>query len=106
MNPFRGFFQPEAKWFSVGLTSSFPDLGLDDDDLSKSRICNAGLKPGCKVFHIPRTDGSQKMTEVLISADELESSEIGGSLKDQVMVFQYHGKFHAVDHVSQMYISH
>lgn len=37
-----------------------------------------------------------------IAADALEPSDIGGDLKDQVLVFQYRGKFHAIDHVSQM----
>ncbi|KAK1763308.1 Rieske domain-protein [Phialemonium atrogriseum] len=97
MNPFRALFRSQAEWFSVGLASSFPDLGLDDNNLSQPRVCDSGLKPGCKVFHVPRTDISQR-TEVPIAADALESSDIGGDLKDQVLVFQYRGKFHAIDH--------
>ncbi|KAL7947573.1 hypothetical protein V8C42DRAFT_318146 [Trichoderma barbatum] len=86
-----------AAWFSVGLASSFPDSGLDDDNLAKYRTCSAEIKPGCKVFQVPREDSSQR-AEVVIGEDGmLELSDMKG-LKDQVLVFQYKGKFHAVDH--------
>lgn len=88
-----------AEWFSVGLASSFPDSGLDDDNLAKYRACNEEHRPGCKVFQVPKEDSSQR-AEVLIDQDgDLESSDLKG-LKDQVLVFKYRGKFHAVDHVS------
>ncbi|KAK0759464.1 hypothetical protein N5P37_007652 [Trichoderma harzianum] len=86
-----------AEWFSVGLASSFPDSGLDDDNLAKYRTCSEEYRPGCKVFQVPREDSSQR-AEVLIDQDgDLESSDLKG-LKDQVLVFKYRGKFHAVDH--------
>lgn len=89
-----------AEWFSVGLVSSFPDSGFDDDNLAKYRTCSADLKPGCKVFQVPREDGLQS-AEVAIREDgTLQRSDMKG-LKDQVLVFRYKGKFHAVDHVSQ-----
>lgn len=99
MNLFRAPSRSQAEWFSVGLTSSFPDVGLDEESLSQLRICATDVKPGCKVFNIPRTDDSQR-SEVLITpgAPDFEM----GDLKDQVLVFQYRGKFHAVDHVSQV----
>lgn len=88
-----------AEWFSVGLASSFPESGFDDDNLAKYRACNEELRPGCKVFQVPRDDSSQR-AEVLIGQDgNLEASDMKG-LKDQVLVFKYRGKFHAVDHVS------
>jgi hypothetical protein len=85
-------------WFSVGLASSFPDIGLDevDGDLSQPRPCNSRDKPGCKIFHVPAANSSQR-TEVSVTEGETSSEE---ELKDQVLVFQYRGKFHAVDHVS------
>ena len=73
---------------------------MDDGNFSEPRICNAEPSPGCKVFHISRADGSQG-SEVPLAADLLESHEVEGHLKDQVLVFQYRGKFHAIDHVSQ-----
>lgn len=88
-----------AEWFSVGLASSFPDIGLDEGNLAKYRACSADLKPGCKVFHVSREDSSQR-AEITIAEDgALQRSDMKG-LKDQVLVFQYKGKFHAVDHVS------
>ncbi|CAI0650525.1 unnamed protein product [Colletotrichum noveboracense] len=98
MNNFRRS-RVDAGWFSVGLASSFPDLGSDDGNLSDLRFCNTDLKPGCKVFHAPKATGSvQQSTEVDISPDAFESAEMEGDLKDQVMVFRFKGKFHAIDH--------
>ncbi|KAK2774219.1 rieske domain-containing protein [Colletotrichum kahawae] len=98
MNNFRRS-RADAGWFSVGLASSFPDLGSDDGNLSDLRFCNTDLKPGCKVFHAPKATGSvQQSTEVDISPDAFESAEMEGDLKDQVMVFRFKGKFHAIDH--------
>ncbi|KAK3682788.1 Rieske domain-containing protein [Podospora appendiculata] len=107
-NAFRAPSRSDADWFSVGLVSSFPDLGSDDDNLLQPRrTCNtddANLEPvpGCKVFQVPPGNSSQS-TEVPLSADGLDlvespESEIGADLKDQVLVFQHKGKFHAIDH--------
>jgi hypothetical protein len=100
MNAFRAPSRLGAEWFSVGLTSSFPDLGFDDENLAKYRECSADLKPGCKVFQVPREDGLQRAEVVFGEGGALERSDMKG-LRDQVLVFQYKGKFHAVDHVSQ-----
>ncbi|KAL7920129.1 hypothetical protein ACQKWADRAFT_299437 [Trichoderma austrokoningii] len=86
-----------AEWFSVGLVSSFPDLGADDDNLTKYRTCNADLKPGCKVFLVPREDSLQSVEVAIREDGTLQRSDMRG-LKDQVLVFRYKGKFHAVDH--------
>ncbi|KAI5460093.1 hypothetical protein BGZ63DRAFT_406039 [Mariannaea sp. PMI_226] len=99
---FKSAPRPEALWFPVGLSSSFPDLGgFDDDGLSNlgdARMCNAELKPGCKVFRIPQTDPSQGAEVPILEDGGGDFDEDGFDLKDQVMVFQYKGKFHAVDH--------
>ncbi|SPN96649.1 uncharacterized protein DNG_00170 [Cephalotrichum gorgonifer] len=98
MNPFGarwGSSRPDSDWFSVGLVSSFPDTG-DDKSLSQFRSSNGDQKPGCKAFYAPRGDSTR--TEVAVGDDALEASEAGGELKDQVLVFRYKGKFHAVDH--------
>lgn len=57
------------------------------------------MQPGCKVFHVPKQNASQAK-EMILSTDSLESSMTGDALLDQVVVFQYRGRFHAVDHVS------
>ncbi|PTB35750.1 uncharacterized protein TrAFT101_010596 [Trichoderma asperellum] len=98
MKAFEETSQLGAEWFSVGLASSFPDLGLDDDNLAKYRTCGGDAKPGCKVFQVPREDSLQS-AEVTIREDgTLQRSDLKG-LKDQVLVFRYKGKFHAVDHI-------
>jgi hypothetical protein len=105
LNPFRAPPQKGTEWFSVGVASSFPDAAPDvtqtgtelESESSDPRLCgNRGpdARPGCKVFHVPKTDTSQR-TEVEVAADDLAQD-----LTDQVLVFQYRGKFHAVDHVS------
>jgi hypothetical protein len=95
-NPFRAPSRGGADWFSAGVTSSFPDVGLDENE---PRLCgNHGennTQPGCKVFHVPKTDTSQR-TEVEIPPDD-----VAQNFTDQVLVFQYRGKFHAIDHVGQ-----
>ncbi len=92
-------------WFPAGLASSYPDIdpSTDPDNLtaiSDARPCGADKNtsvPGCKVFSVPNGD--------VTSASEVPISEGGDGdgrpgLKDQVMVFRYRGRFHAVDHVS------
>ncbi|KXX78134.1 hypothetical protein MMYC01_205096 [Madurella mycetomatis] len=91
-NPFRAPSRKGTEWFSVGLVSSFPDVGLDE---SEHRLCGshgADSQRGCKVFHAPKTDSSQPV-EVVVPTDDMAQD-----LADQVLVFQYRGKFHAIDH--------
>ena len=105
MNLFIAHFRSEAKWFYAGLASSFPNIESDDGNLLRTRPCGVGSGPGCKVFHISKTDASQGI-EVVIEDDVPAPSGLGGQdLKDQVLVFKYKGKFHAVDHVSRSFNS-
>ncbi|KAI0132821.1 Rieske domain-containing protein [Xylariales sp. AK1849] len=83
-------------WFSVGLTSSFPNITeADNGTVSDMRFCDEDLVPGCRVFQAPRTDDSQ-FAEVDHS-EVTEAVSAPRDLKDQVLVFQYRGKFHAVN---------
>ena len=41
-------------WNFVGLTSAFPDLGLDGKGVNERRPCGHTQAPGCKVFEVPR----------------------------------------------------
>jgi hypothetical protein len=93
VNPFRMPSKSGTEWFSVGLASSYPDVALDDNE---PRICGKhGSKdqPGCKVFHVPRNDASQAK-EVEVVPDNVVQD-----LTDQVLVFNYRGTIHAIDHV-------
>ncbi|KAK4141593.1 uncharacterized protein C8A04DRAFT_38987 [Dichotomopilus funicola] len=97
-NPFRAPSRTGADWFPVGLASSFPEVGSDENE-TEPRLCgNRGEEkgtPGCKVFHVPRTDTTQR-TELEIPAGD--DVEIPGDLANQVLVFQFRGKIHAIDH--------
>lgn len=108
------------KWFSVGLASSFPDLGSNEEEigvLAQPQPCRGGIdndkRPGCKAFHVPKLDSSKSKEVPVISGNSEEdvegqkTSDVGGPgpllplpLEEQVLVFRYKGKFHAVDHVS------
>lgn len=98
MNYFFGS-RADTTWVSAGPASTFPDLGEDIGNLIEPRQCGAQMRPGCKIFHVPKNDPSLA-EEVVISASSLESPSSGDELLNQVLVFQYRGKFHAVDHVS------
>ena len=87
-------------WFCVGLASSFADLGADDNPVGELRFCGSGPAQGCKVFHVPTTDSSQAVELSAGDGAGTDFSDTGADLQNQVLVFQYRGKFHAVDHVS------
>ncbi|KAI2635211.1 hypothetical protein GGS21DRAFT_517570 [Xylaria nigripes] len=93
------FIAPSRKgdaWFFAGLTSSFPNLtGSGADVLYEPRPCgrNGEFMPGCKVFHVPSGDSSQAQE---IEGDAMISHN-GAALQDQIVIFQYKGKIHAVD---------
>lgn len=94
-NPFTAPSRSGTEWFSVGPSSSFPDLG-DDGALSQPKPCGADVKPGCKVFHVPKENSTQR-TEIPVTTEH--DPETAGDLTDQVLVFRFRGKIHAVDHV-------
>ncbi|PVH70733.1 hypothetical protein DL98DRAFT_540614 [Cadophora sp. DSE1049] len=81
-------------WFSAGPSISYPNITASGSTpLSDQLPCQETVALGCKVFHVPGDDSSQ--------AAEIDQSGLeGGSadLKDQVVVFQYQGEFHALDH--------
>ena len=88
MHPFIRKARADAAWHPVGLASSFPDLGSDDNG---SRIA-----PRCKAFRIPESDGLSE-PEATVETD----IDLPEDLKDQVLIFKYKGNFHAVNHVSE-----
>lgn len=104
MNIFGLPRRPTSEWYAVGLTSSFPDVASQDTSLSEFSLCDASRKPGCRVFEIPKEHGAH-VTEIAFVEGNSENHFEGGELKDQVLVFQYKGKYHAVDHVSRPLIN-
>lgn len=79
-------------WQRIGLTSDFPDV----DSPENNGDCRVTSQ--CKAFTIPKTPTPG-------SSSAPVEAEIDGpleDLKDQVLVFKYKGKMHAIDHVSEM----
>lgn len=84
MNSFIGAFQLSKTWYRVGLTSEFPDIAGGDEN-------GRQLTPSCKAFKIPN-----KVNQDTVQVD---LSELPKDLKDQVLIFKYQDKIHAIDHV-------
>ncbi|KAL3483600.1 rieske [2Fe-2S] domain protein [Aspergillus germanicus] len=80
MNPFR-VFQSGEPWLRVGLTSEFPEISNDTE--------GCAITQSCRAFRIPKTKGEEAVEANI---------ELPGDLKDQVLVFKYKGKVHAIDH--------
>ncbi|KKK22351.1 hypothetical protein P175DRAFT_0510612 [Aspergillus ochraceoroseus IBT 24754] len=85
MIPFVQSSHAGAGWHLVGRASAFPDVSSGNDDCQ--------VTPSCKAFSIPKTN-SPGDPKAPVEAD----LERAGDLKDQVLVFKYKGKFHAIDH--------
>ncbi|KAI1814744.1 hypothetical protein GGS20DRAFT_585233 [Poronia punctata] len=75
-------------WFSVGPVSSFPNLTESGTSvLCEPHSCDdATTAPGCKVFQV---DGRQ--------VEHISNISNGNELRQQVLVFRYKGKIHAID---------
>ncbi|CAK7231640.1 hypothetical protein SCUCBS95973_007986 [Sporothrix curviconia] len=94
----------DAAWFNAGPAVVYPDIQPMDEDaivaevVSSPRPCGWPRPvPGCKIFHVSQDpSGATSATEVLVQ--DVAQVEGTDALKDQVLVFQYKGKFHAVDH--------
>ncbi|KAI0379752.1 hypothetical protein F5Y04DRAFT_259063 [Hypomontagnella monticulosa] len=93
-SPFTAPSRKGDAWFCVGLASSFPDItDSGTANLSERRPCaEQNSVSACKVFHVPATDSSQACQ---IEGDSILHFE--GGLRDQVLIFKYKGKFHAIN---------
>lgn len=85
-------FPKADAWFNAGPTTSYPDTN-DGARIAERRPCPARRVAGCKVFNVSRVNNTA--TEVEID----DGLPMGNGDVDQVMVFQYKGKFVAVNHV-------
>jgi hypothetical protein len=94
VNPFSRSSRAGDAWFCVGPASSYPNVD-DSARIGEQRLCQNKYTPGCRIFHVPRDDSSKA---VQVAIDDWKDPAVGDS-KDQVMVFQYKGKFVAVNHV-------
>jgi hypothetical protein len=101
LNPFVAPSFTKDAWFFVGLKTSFPNITASGSIVLADPLpCKNSVTPGCKIFHVPSTDSSQAVEVSLENA----ATTVAEELKEQVRVFQYQGKFHAVDHVSSLFL--
>ncbi|VUC33964.1 unnamed protein product [Clonostachys rosea] len=92
--------RPDTSWHFVGQASAFPNVTSDKaSSLTETYPCGGGRESeqdssatGCKVFFVSDEKDSDA-TPVDLN-DPIKAVE----LKNQVLIFQYNGKFHAVDH--------
>ncbi|KAI1351147.1 hypothetical protein F5Y01DRAFT_283547 [Xylaria sp. FL0043] len=95
---FASFIAPSRKgdaWFFAGLESSFPNLtGSGTDVLDEPQLCGNGESvPGCKIYHVPSNDSAQAKQ---VEGDAMSCHD-DSAFQDQVLIFRYRGKVHAVD---------
>lgn len=106
MSSHNAFVAPSSAgdaWFSTGLTTSFPNINASSSALLSHRFpCKDSVAPGCRIFHVPRTDSTRA---VEVDFEDPEAANLLAGLKEQIIVFQYQGEFHAVDHVSCILLS-
>jgi hypothetical protein len=97
LNIFNARSRTTNAWFSAGLATSFPNITTSSSTLSDLLPCkDSSFIPGCKVFQVPSNDSSRAIET------NLEDMDAGSTnLKEQVVVFQFRGQFHAIDHVSR-----
>lgn len=95
----------DAAWFNAGSATSYPDIQPMDADavvaevIATPRPCSSTMSvPGCKIFQI-KEDASGTVSAAEVLMQDIAQVEGTDTLKDQVLVFQYKGRFHAVDHV-------
>ncbi|KAK7745267.1 hypothetical protein SLS62_009820 [Diatrype stigma] len=96
-----------ASWTFVGLASSFPNVDGDSDgdgaddasSLAEKRSCRGHSAAGCRVFRVPRAPATGPAGDDVeeIAPEDAGAAEHMRTMRDQVLVFQYKGKFHAVD---------
>ncbi|KAF2114575.1 hypothetical protein BDV96DRAFT_494919 [Lophiotrema nucula] len=85
----------DTSWFSVGLASSFLDIiGAEATALAKYHTESGTQQVGCKVFHLQSEDSRGAVQLSQNPENQLDASLSKGQ---QVLVFRYNGKFHAID---------
>lgn len=101
-------------WFFAGLSSSFPNITDSSEPYFKlvwPQPCRTGAAgapdpthtpkvPACKIFHPRAATGDSPETSA--TAEQIDTDAAAGEdawlMKEQVLVFRYKGRFHAVDH--------
>lgn len=99
----------DGEWFSVGLASSYPNITASTSrepyfKLAWPQPCpkdpsSEQKTAGCRIFH-PKSNtttagGAGTAEEIGVDA---APGEDAWHMREQVVVFRYEGRFHAVDH--------
>ncbi|KAH8756713.1 hypothetical protein F5883DRAFT_569101 [Diaporthe sp. PMI_573] len=108
-NPSR----PDDDWFFAGLASSFPNITDSSEPYFKlvwPQPCKAASGfadtttkvPGCKIFHPKAAPSPADTKGAEATVEQIDTDAAAGEdawlMKEQVLVFRYKGRFHAVDH--------
>lgn len=102
----------DAEWFSVGLASSYPNITASTSSepyfkLAWPQPCPKDPSPeqktaGCRIFHPKPTTATSSSPSPTVTAEEISVDAAPGEdawfMREQVVVFRYEGRFHAVDH--------
>lgn len=106
--------RPGEDWFFAGLSSSFPNITDSSEPYFKlvwPQPCRTGAAgaskstdtpkvPACKIFH-PKA-ATEDAPETSATVEQIDTEAAAGEdawlMKEQVLVFRYKGRFHAVDH--------
>jgi hypothetical protein len=97
--PFQAPSRRGEAWFLVGLTTSFPDILESGVTLSEPQLCgNESATPQCKVFVAPDSHHDPR-APIQIFDDAMGRVDAALRRDEQVLVFRYRGKFHAISHV-------
>ncbi|KAG8163250.1 hypothetical protein KVR01_006547 [Diaporthe batatas] len=98
---------PGEDWFFAGLSSSFPDITDSSEPYFKlvwPQPCGTGAAgvpqpadtpkaPACKIFHPKAAPAAVEQVDT-----DAAAGEDAWLMREQVLVFRYKGRFHAVDH--------
>ncbi|PSR80121.1 hypothetical protein BD289DRAFT_441368 [Coniella lustricola] len=108
--------EADEPWLFAGLASSFPNINDSSEPCFKlswaqplppllpcpSLTTPPDIQPkapGCKVFHPKRNTTNTTTTTTLHEIDtDTAIGEDAWLMREQVLVFRYKGRFHAVDH--------
>ncbi|POS80597.1 rieske domain-containing protein [Diaporthe helianthi] len=109
-----GTSRPGEDWFFAGLASSFPNITDSSEPYFKlvwpqpCRTRAAGSSsstdtpkvPACKIFHPKATQDPTETSATVVAQIDPDAApgEDAWLMKEQVLVFRYKGRFHAVDH--------
>jgi hypothetical protein len=96
------FHKPSRNtWICLGPASSFPNI-TESTSLTEQQRCNNGNtgKQLCRVFIVPTsTDREESSRRIQISKVLEDQANFSLGTRELVLVFQYKGKFHAIDNV-------